>query len=101
MGLILRELVGWVLLLMGLNTFRIALAYVENRQVVEAGVTALVGLFVFRGGIQFIKSAFLVRAIQRQKPDLATERAAPGRPNAPARPSAPARPNTPLRQVPR
>ena len=66
MGTLVREIVGWFLLVMGLNAFRIALLYVDNRQVVEAGVTAIIGLIVFRGGVQFIKTAALVRAVNRQ-----------------------------------
>lgn len=63
MGLFIRELIGWLLLALGLNVFRISFAYLNSRQVVEAAVAAVIGIFIFRGGLQLLKIAVAARAL--------------------------------------
>ncbi len=67
-GLLIRELVGWGLLLLGLNVFRISFAELNDRRVVEAGIAAMIGLFIFRGGMQLLKVAVAARALMPQRP---------------------------------
>lgn len=63
-GLLLRELVGWGLLLVGLNTLRTSLQYLERAEVVEGFVSAAIGVMLFRGGLQLIKVAVAARAFR-------------------------------------
>ncbi|MSQ93244.1 MAG: hypothetical protein EXR98_01665 [Gemmataceae bacterium] len=57
-----RELMGWVLVLLGLGIFYVCLAFllVEGR-ILEAPVIAAIGVFVFRGGIHLLKVAVAAR----------------------------------------
>ena len=66
-GLIIREIAGWALLLGGLNTFRTSLQYLERQLVVEGFVAAVMGVMLFRGGLQLVKVAVAARAF-RQNP---------------------------------
>lgn len=63
MGLLIRELAGWLLVVLGLEAFRNSFMYLNERQVVEAGVAAFIGVFVFRGGLQLLKVAVAARAL--------------------------------------
>jgi hypothetical protein len=67
-----RELAGWVLVLLGLACFAIALAFCTIHYLFEAWVAAIIGIFVFRGGIHLLKVAVAARVcMQAQKgPDL-------------------------------
>ena len=66
MGLI-RELVGWSLLVAGLIVFRVSFSYLDDRKVVEAGIATVIGLIIFRGGMQLLKVAVLTRAVVREQ----------------------------------
>ncbi len=57
-----RELMGWLLVLLGLGIFYVCLAFllVEGR-ILEAPVIAVIGVFVFRGGIHLLKVAVAAR----------------------------------------
>jgi hypothetical protein len=59
------EAAGWLLLLLGLNVFRISFRYLNQRQVVEAFVAALIGWFIFRGGMQLLKVTVASQALLR------------------------------------
>jgi hypothetical protein len=59
----IREIAGWILVLLGLLIMGNCLAWIENRQVVGASFAAGMGIFVFRGGIQLIKVAVAGRAV--------------------------------------
>ena len=67
LGLVAREVVGWLLCLLGLNVFRISFGYLEERQVVEAFVASLIGLFIFRGGMQLVKVAVAARSLSHHE----------------------------------
>ncbi len=51
------EIIGWLLLLVGLFFFYIVFALLVNEQprVVEAGSLTIIGVVVFRGGIHLLK----------------------------------------------
>jgi len=66
-GLIVREIIGWLLLVVGLNVFRTCFGYLDTRQVIEAFVAFLIGLFIFRGGLQLVKVAVAARAFVRDE----------------------------------
>lgn len=57
-----RELMGWLLILLGLGIFYVCLAFllVEAR-IIEAPIIAVIGVFVFRGGIHLLKVAVAAR----------------------------------------
>ena len=59
----IREIVGWLLVLIGLAAFWLSVAFLGERQVVEASVVAGIGIFVFRGGIHLIKVATAARIV--------------------------------------
>lgn len=66
-GLLIRELVGWGLLLLGLNIFRISFVELDERRVVEAAIAAFIGLIVFRAGMQLLKVAVAARALLAER----------------------------------
>ena len=67
LGLLLRELVGWLLVGLGLNVFRLSLNYLDQRQVIEGLIATVVGLLIFRGGLQLVKVAVAARAFSRNQ----------------------------------
>lgn len=56
-----REIAGWLLVLFGLYLIRMALGFLDGRQVVEASVVVFGAVAVFRGGIHLIKVATAAR----------------------------------------
>lgn len=64
-GLVVRELIGWSILLVGLNVFRICFRYLDQGYVVEGFVAAIVGVMLFRGGLQLIKVSVAARAMRQ------------------------------------
>ncbi len=56
-----REIAGWVLVLVGIGLFLVVYEYCERRWIFEAGIVAVVGIFVFRGGIHLLKVAIAAR----------------------------------------
>ena len=63
-GLILREIVGWGLVLLGLNVFRYCFRYLDQALVVEGFVASIIGVMLFRGGLQLVKVAVAARALR-------------------------------------
>ena len=65
----LRELAGWVLVLLGLYVFLICLDILLNRVgprgpaplLLESGPLTLIGIIIFRGGIHLLKVAVAAR----------------------------------------
>ena len=57
----IREIVGWVLVLLGLGLFLVVYEYCERRWIFEAAIVGVVGIFVFRGGIHLLKVAIAAR----------------------------------------
>ncbi len=68
-----REIVGWLLLVLGIATFGLAIQMLNPRQtiidgdrhlvaqVVEAGQVIVIGIVLFRGGIHLLKVAVAAR----------------------------------------
>jgi hypothetical protein len=54
-----RELAGWLLLGLSLYVFYRSYAFLtdENHHVLEGGTLTVIGLFLFRGGIQLLRVA--------------------------------------------
>src|SRR5215831_3343589 len=65
----LRELAGWVLVLLGLYIFLICIDVLVNRSgprgpaplLLESGPLTLIGIIIFRGGIHLLKVAVAAR----------------------------------------
>ena len=85
----LREIAGWLLVVLGLWLFLTVYDFCQNRWIFEATILTVVAVFVFRGGIHLLKTAVAARLCQQTSEELA----APARPTVtrPARPMLPAR----------
>lgn len=79
--LFVREFIGWAFVLLSLNIFRICFIYLNNGLVIEGSVAAMVGVMLFRGGLQLVKVAVAARAVRRPL----TERDATDRETHPAK----------------
>lgn len=59
-----REIAGWLLVLLGLFVLLVALSLCQaGNKYVESVVAAGIGIFVFRGGIQVVKVATAARIV--------------------------------------
>ena len=58
-----RELMGWLLILLGLYLFVLCLGLLLNPDpsILEAPIVSLIGIVVFRGGIHLLKVAVAAR----------------------------------------
>jgi hypothetical protein len=83
-----REVAGWILLALGLYVFyRSYSLLMDNHQSqIEGGILAIVGIFLFRGGIQLLKIAVAARVCMEAQQRLDRDRATPGGPLAASRP---------------
>jgi hypothetical protein len=86
----LREVAGWVLVLLGLLMFYECfdvLVLSDRHMIFEAGSLVLIGIFLFRGGIHLLKVAVAARICVQTQERLAGGAGRPrtGRPPAPAR----------------
>ena len=65
-----RELMGWLLIVMGLGIFYLTIALLLNpgaEFILEGPIFTVIGIFVFRGGIHLLKVAVAARvAMQTQ-----------------------------------
>ena len=59
-----REVAGWVLMVLGLWLFYQSYSFLMNRMIVQSGPTVLMGIVVFRGGIHLLKVAVAARVCQ-------------------------------------
>ncbi len=81
----IREIVGWLLLIVGLIVFYFCLELWMDRAIIEAGPLTVIGIVIFRGGIHLLKVAAAARICRE-----ARRKAVEQKPRTPAR--APARP---------
>jgi hypothetical protein len=65
-----REVAGWLLVGLGLLLFLTVYDFCERRAVFEAGIFAVVGIFVFRGGIHLLKAAVAARICRQAQERL-------------------------------
>jgi hypothetical protein len=57
----IREIAGWLLVVLGLYTFFEAYRFCRVRMLLEAWPVTIFGIFVFRGGIHLLKVAVAAR----------------------------------------
>ena len=70
MFFILREVIGWVFVVVALMLIRTALGYVESRQVIEAGIVVFLCSLLMRSGIHLVRVSTAARlsAVQASAP---------------------------------
>ena len=72
MGVWVREVLGWVLLGVGLAAFAMCyVVFLLNRWIIEAFIAAFIGFTIFRAGIHLLKVATAARAARDVKRELA------------------------------
>lgn len=69
-GLVVREIIGWILMLLGLEVFRNSMIYLSGSLVVEGFVITIMGVVIFRGGLQLVKVAVAARAFRADRAAL-------------------------------
>jgi hypothetical protein len=84
-----REVAGWILLALGLYVFyrSYTLLMAGPDHQIEGGILTVVGIFLFRGGIQLLKIAVAARVCMEAQQRLDGDRAKPGGPFVPTRSS--------------
>lgn len=70
----IREIVGWILVLLGLAIFLYCLSFLEQGKIIEGGILTSIGVVVFRGGIHLIKVATAARIVATEKTTIRAER---------------------------
>ena len=74
----IREIAGWLLVLLGLMFFFVAYVFCQEQgagqvnPIFEAFIMAIVGIFVFRGGIHLLKVSVAARLCALIRDFLAT-----------------------------
>jgi hypothetical protein len=86
----IREVLGWVLVCLGLFDFYMCVVLLFNHSVIEVGPMFVIGIVVFRGGIHLLKVAVAARIC------LLTQEKIEGRPSALPKPSAKSRALRPI-----
>jgi hypothetical protein len=79
-----REVMGWVLMVLGLWLFYQSYVFVMNKNFIGSGPTVLMGIVVFRGGIHLLKVAVAAK-VCRQAPVEARPSASRPQPVRPQR----------------
>ena len=74
MGLIIREIIGWLLTILGLLLIGLIVQLALDRSVFEAAALSLPSAMVFRAGISLVKLAAAGRIAARLANDPLTER---------------------------
>ncbi len=75
-----REAAGWALVLLGLYVFYLCYLFLRDARLIETGSLVVIGVIVFRGGIQLLKVAVAARICRETQEQLAPPR--PARPAA-------------------
>jgi hypothetical protein len=78
----IREIIGWLLVLAGGNFLLSALSLANDGRVIEAGIHAVVGVVVFRGGIHLLKVSTAARIVQQANRARQATSAGPTRPTS-------------------
>jgi len=71
----LREVAGWVLVVIGLFTFLLCYGFLTQGRVVETGPLAFIGFIIFRGGIHLLKVAVAARVCMQPRATIVDQEA--------------------------
>jgi len=83
----LREVIGWVVLGVGVAAFAMCYLFLTNRWIVEAAILAFVAFVLFRGGMHLLKVAMAARAVRDVRREMAAQASPTGiRPTKRVRP---------------
>jgi hypothetical protein len=72
-----REVAGWLLVVLGVAAFGVTIYFLKQHYFMEAGLPSLIGFFLFRGGIHLLKVAVAARICLQAQDKLRPERATP------------------------
>jgi hypothetical protein len=76
-----REVAGWLLVLLGLVVFYECFVLLVNEHAIfETGPLMLIGIILFRGGIQLLKVALAARIATQAREQVSATRPGAGRP---------------------
>jgi hypothetical protein len=75
----IRELTGWLLLVLGLLVLYLCVVFLSTNRIVEAGPLTLIGIIIFRGGIHFLKVAVAARVCLHAQAEMKEQREGPRR----------------------
>jgi hypothetical protein len=86
-----REVAGWLFIILGLFVFYRSYTLLSNEghYIIEGGALTIVGVFLFRGGIQLLKIAVAARICLQADERLESRQALPSAKNAPVRTTVP------------
>ena len=80
-----REVAGWVLVLLGVAAFALSIRFLTQHYWIEAGLPSLIGFFLFRGGIHLLKVAVAARVCMQAQAEMNRQDQPPAR--RPGRPA--------------
>ena len=80
----IREIMGWILVGLGLVVFYLCIVLFFNHLVIQVGPLFVIGIVVFRGGIHLLKVAVAARVCLQAQGKLEAGHAIP--PKAPPKP---------------
>ena len=66
----LREIAGWILVILSLWIFYVCYGLLRDHYVFEAGPLSVIGIVVFRGGIHLLKVAVAARVCMHAQAEL-------------------------------
>lgn len=92
----LREVFGWLLVLLGLVVFVLCYELLMSHHLVEAGALSFIGFIIYRGGIHLLKVAAAAHVCKETQDKVLRNRPAEGKVglgNAKSRNSTTHRPN--------
>jgi hypothetical protein len=81
----IREIMGWILVGVGLFLFYMCVVLFFNHLVIQVGPLFVIGIVVFRGGIHLLKVAVAARICLQAQETIGSSHSAPPKPAAKAR----------------
>jgi uncharacterized membrane protein YgdD (TMEM256/DUF423 family) len=70
----IREVAGWLLLLVSLFVFVLVREYLEQRWIFAAGIMAFIGVVIFWGSLHLLKVAIALRIATQVRQEASTAR---------------------------
>ena len=78
----IREIMGWLLVGLGLFVFYMCVVLLFNHYITEVGMVFIIGIVVFRGGIHLLKVAVAARICLQAQGKMDTGHTIPPKPAA-------------------